>query len=108
TEEIARASLVVGSVATRAEIAADLVAQSGTDEQKRELLPRIARGELIPTAVLTEPDQGSDLASIATRAEREDDGGYRVHGQKTWITHAVRADLMTLLVRTGSPGHGGL
>ncbi len=105
TEELSRASLSVGSLATRSEIAAELVRTSGTEEQKRRWLPRIASGEILPTAVFTEPNFGSDLANIRTRAVREGDV-YRVTGSKTWATHAARADLMTLLVRTGSPEDG--
>ena len=72
-------------------------------------LPRLASGEALPTAVFTEPNTGSDLASIKTRAMRDGDV-YRVHGNKTWITHPVRADLMTLLVRTNAKetGYRGL
>jgi len=109
TEELSRGSLGVGSLSTRSEIAAELVRTGGTDEQKATWLPRIASGETIPTAVFTEPDHGSDLAHIRTRAIRRD-GFYEVYGSKTWITHAARADLMTMLVRTDpdEPGHRGL
>ncbi|HEX2116027.1 MAG TPA: acyl-CoA dehydrogenase, partial [Alphaproteobacteria bacterium] len=100
-----RASLAVGSLATRSEIAAELIRTGGTDEQRRKWLPRIASGEVLPTAVFTEPDIGSDLANIRTRAVR-DGPVYRVTGNKTWATHAARADLMTLLVRTGAPDSG--
>lgn len=110
TEELSRGYIGVGSLGTRAEIAAELILGGGTDEQKQKWLPRIASGEVLPTAVFTEPNFGSDLAHIVTRAEKQSDGSYVVHGQKTWITHAVRADLMTLLARTnsGDPGYGGL
>jgi (2S)-methylsuccinyl-CoA dehydrogenase len=105
SEELSRGYIGVGSLGTRSEIAAELVLGSGTEEQKRKYLPRIASGELLPTAVFTEPNTGSDLASLTTRAVREGDV-YKVTGQKTWITHPVRADLMTLLVRT-SPSERG-
>lgn len=110
TEELSRGYIGVGSLGTRAEIAAELILGGGTDEQKRKWLPRIASGDVLPTAVFTEPNFGSDLAHIGTRADRQPDGSYLVHGQKTWITHAVRADLMTLLARTSSDddGYGGL
>jgi (2S)-methylsuccinyl-CoA dehydrogenase len=109
SEELSRGYIGVGSLGTRSEIAAELVLGSGTEAQKRHWLPKIASGEVLPTAVFTEPDTGSDLAAIRTRAERVG-GVYRIYGNKTWITHAARADLMTLLVRTdpGEPGHRGL
>ena len=99
SEELSRGYIGVGSLGTRSEIAAELILGGGTDEQKDKYLPKIASGEILPTAVFTEPNTGSDLASLKTRAVREGDV-YKVTGQKTWITHPVRADLMTLLVRT--------
>src|SRR4029078_11655836 len=78
------------------EIAEELILNGGTDAQKQEWLPRIASGEVLPTAVFTEPNIGSALASLATRAVKDGDV-YRIPGQKTWITHAARADLMTVL-----------
>ncbi len=107
TEELARGYIGVGSIGTRAEIAAELILNSGTAAQKHKWLPAIASGAVLPTAVFTEPDTGSDLASLRTRAVR-DGGVYKVTGNKMWITHPVRADLMTLLVRTGGPGYRGL
>jgi (2S)-methylsuccinyl-CoA dehydrogenase len=109
SEELSRGYIGVGSLGTRSEIAAELILASGTEEQKQKYLPRIASGELLPTAVFTEPNTGSDLAALKTRALREGDV-YKVTGQKTWITHPVRADLMTLLVRTNPevPGYRGL
>jgi (2S)-methylsuccinyl-CoA dehydrogenase len=109
SEELSRGYIGVGSLGTRSEIAAELILGSGTDEQKQKWLPRIASGEVLPTAVFTEPNTGSDLASLKTRAERSG-AVYRVHGSKTWITHPVRADLMTLLVRTNprEKGYRGL
>jgi len=99
TEELSRAYIGVGSLGTRSEIAAELIRLGGTDAQKSSYLPRISSGELLPTAVFTEPGTGSDLGSLRTRAVRDGDV-YRVTGNKTWITHAARADMMTLLVRT--------
>src|SRR4051794_26611627 len=99
SEELSRAYIGVGSLGTRSEIAAELILGGGTDEQKERFLPRIASGEILPTAVFTEPNTGSDLASLRTRAANEGDV-WRVYGNKTWITHPVRADVMTMLVRT--------
>jgi (2S)-methylsuccinyl-CoA dehydrogenase len=99
SEELSRAWIGVGSLATRSEIAADLILTGGTEKQKAEWLSRIASAEILPTAVFTEPDTGSDLGALRARAARDGDS-YRVTGNKTWITHAARADLMTLLVRT--------
>jgi (2S)-methylsuccinyl-CoA dehydrogenase len=109
SEELSRGYIGVGSLGTRSEIAAELILGSGTDEQKAKWLPKIASGEVLPTAVFTEPNVGSDLAAIKTRAVRDGDV-YKIYGNKTWITHPVRADLMTLLVRTDpkEPGHRGL
>ena len=109
SEELSRGYIGVGSLGTRSEIAAELILGAGTDAQKRKWLPKIASGEVLPTAVFTEPNTGSDLASLKTRAIREGDV-YKVYGNKTWITHPVRADLMTLLVRTDpkEPGYRGL
>jgi len=109
SEELSRGYIGVGSLGTRSEIAAELILGSGTEEQKRKWLPKIASGEVLPTAVFTEPNTGSDLASLKTRAVRHGDI-YKVYGNKTWITHPVRADLMTLLVRTNpsETGYRGL
>jgi (2S)-methylsuccinyl-CoA dehydrogenase len=105
SEELSRGYIGVGSLGTRSEIAAELILGSGTEEQKRKWLPKIASGEVLPTAVFTEPNIGSDLASLKTRAVREG-GVYKIYGNKTWITHPVRADLMTLLVRTNPAERG--
>ncbi len=105
SEELSRGYIGVGSLGTRSEIAAELILGSGTDAQKKKWLPGLASGEIIPTAVFTEPNTGSDMASIKTRAVREGDV-YRITGQKTWITHAARADMMTLMARTGPADSG--
>ena len=104
SEELSRGYIGVGSLATRSEIAAELILCGGTKEQREHWLPLIASGEKLPTAVFTEPSGGSDVAALKTRAVKDGDV-YKIYGNKTWITHAARADMMTLLVRTnpGSP-----
>ena len=99
SEELSRGYIGVGSLGTRSEIAAELILCGGTDEQKEHWLPRIASGEVLPTAVFTEPNTGSDLGALRTRAVKEGES-YKVTGNKTWITHAARASVMTLLART--------
>ena len=99
SEELSRGYIGVGSLGTRSEIAAELILGGGTEEQKAKWLPMIATGEILPTAVFTEPNTGSDLGSLRTRATKDGDA-YKITGNKTWITHAARTDLMTLLVRT--------
>ncbi len=109
SEELSRGWIAVGSLGTRAEIACELILCGGTREQKDYWLPKIASGEILPTAVFTEPNTGSDLGSLRTRAVRDGDV-YKVTGNKTWITHPVRADVMTLLARTNpdETGYKGL
>ena len=109
SEELSRGWIAVGSLGTRAEIACELILCGGTKEQKEKWLPKIASGEILPTAVFTEPNTGSDLGSLRTRAVRDGDV-YKVTGNKTWITHPVRADVMTLLARTNpdETGYKGL
>ncbi|TAJ30098.1 acyl-CoA dehydrogenase family protein [Bosea sp. (in: a-proteobacteria)] len=113
SEELSRGYIGVGSLGTRSEIAAELILCGGTDGQKQHWLPKIASGEILPTAVFTEPNTGSDLASLRTKAVKQGEGEaavWKVSGNKTWITHPVRADIMTLLVRTdpAEPGYKGL
>ena len=109
SEELSRGYIGVGSLATRSEIACELILTGGTDEQKKHWLPKIASGEILPTAVFTEPAGGSDVAELKTRGVREGDV-FKIYGNKTWITHAARADVMTLLVRTlpDQKGYRGL
>lgn len=99
SEELSRGYIGTGSLGTRSEIAAELILIGGTNAQKDKYLPAIASGEILPTAVFTEPNTGSDLGALRTRAVKHGDT-YKVTGNKTWITHPVRADLMTLLART--------
>jgi len=109
SEELSRAYIGVGSLGTRSEIAAELILCGGTEDQKQKWLPKIASGEILPTAVFTEPNTGSDLASLKTRAIKDGDS-WKISGNKTWITHPVRADVMTLLARTNpeETGYKGL
>lgn len=99
SEELSRGYIGTGSLGTRSEIAAELILIGGTQAQKEKYLPAIASGEILPTAVFTEPNTGSDLGALRTRAVKDGDT-YKITGNKTWITHPVRADLMTLLART--------
>ena len=99
SEELSRGYIGVGSLGTRSEIAAELILGGGTDAQKAHWLPRLASGETLPTAVFTEPNTGSDLGALRTRAARDGDE-WVLTGNKTWITHAARTDLMTVLART--------
>src|SRR6056297_630796 len=99
SEELSRGYIGVGSLGTRSEIAAELILCGGTEAQKAEWLPKIASGEVLPTAVFTEPNTGSDLGALKTRARREGDE-WILTGNKTWITHAARTDMMTVLARS--------
>jgi len=99
SEELSRGYIGVGSLGTRSEIAAELILCGGTEAQKEKWLPRLASAETLPTAVFTEPNTGSDLGSLRTRAVKDGDD-YSVTGNKTWITHAARTQVMTLLART--------
>ena len=109
TEELSRGFLAAGSLGTRAEIAGELIRLGGTEDQKKKYLPEIASGNILTTAVFTEPNTGSDLGNLATRAVKNDDG-YTITGNKTWITHGARSDLMTVLARTdmNQKGYKGL
>ncbi|MDC3143455.1 acyl-CoA/acyl-ACP dehydrogenase [Pelagibacteraceae bacterium] len=109
TEELARGYIGIGSLGTRTDISSELLLIGGTEEQKKKWLPKIASGEILPTAVFTEPNTGSDLASLKTRAIKDGDD-YSITGNKTWITHGARSDLMTLLARSNpnEKGYKGL
>lgn len=99
SEELSRGYIGVGSLATRSEIAAELILAGGTDAQKAKWLPGLSSGEILPTAVFTEPNTGSDLGSLRTKATRDGDD-WVINGNKTWITHAARTHVMTVLART--------
>lgn len=100
SEELSRGYIGVGSLGTRSEIAAELILAGGNQEQKEKWLPELASGAKLPTAVFTEPNTGSDLGALRTRAIRDENGDYKITGNKTWITHAARTHVMTLLART--------
>jgi len=99
SEELSRGYIGVGSLGTRSEIAAELILCGGTDAQKEKWLPGLASGEILPTAVFTEPNTGSDLGALRTRAKK-DGADWVITGNKTWITHAARTHVMTVLART--------
>ena len=109
SEELSRGYIGVGSLGTRSEIAAELILCGGTEEQKARWLPGLASGEILPTAVFTEPNTGSDLGSLRTRARRDGDD-WVISGNKTWITHAARTHVMTVLARSvdGTSDYRGL
>ena len=109
SEELSRGYIGVGSLGTRSEIAAELILCGGTEAQKQRWLPQLASGEILPTAVFTEPNTGSDLGSLRTRARRDGDD-WVIAGNKTWITHASRTHVMTVLARTveGTDDYKGL
>jgi (2S)-methylsuccinyl-CoA dehydrogenase len=104
TEELSRASLAAaGSLITRPEILAKALMGGGTEEQKRHWLPKLASGEVMVGISVTEPDIGSDVASVKCRAEKATVGGregWVINGPKAWCTFAGRADVLAVLVRT--------
>ena len=110
SEELSRGYIGVGSLGTRSEIAAELILCGGTDAQKEKWLPGLASGEILPTAVFTEPNTGSDLGALKTRAKKGEAGDWVLNGNKTWITHAARTHVMTVLARTvpGTEDYRGL
>jgi len=109
SEELSRGYIGVGSLGTRSEIAAELILAGGTDAQKEKWLPGLASGEILPTAVFTEPNTGSDLGSLRTKAKKDRDD-WVLNGNKTWITHAARTHVMTVLARSipGTDDYKGL
>ena len=111
TEELSAASLAAaGSLATRPEILSKALLAGGTEEQRQEWLPRIAAGEVLVAIAVTEPDVGSDVASLQTRAEpAEHEGrrGWRINGAKAWSTFSGRAEVLALLARTDPDPESG-
>lgn len=110
SEELSRGYIGVGSLGTRSEIAAELIICGGTDAQKEKWLPGLASGEILPTAVFTEPNTGSDLGALRTKAVKDENGDWVINGNKTWITHAARTHVMTVLARSvpDTTDHRGL
>ena len=89
------------------EMATPIIGELGSEEQKREFLAPALRGDKIAALAISEPDAGSDVASIVTTARRDGDE-LVINGSKMWISNGARADFLTLAVRTGEPGHGGI
>src|SRR5213078_158025 len=107
TEELSAASLAAaGSLITRPEILTKALLKGGTEAQKQKWLPPVAAGELMVAISVTEPDTGSDVASVRCRAERTE-GGWLVSGAKAWCTFAGRADVIALLARTSPDPKAG-
>ncbi|TMB04159.1 MAG: acyl-CoA dehydrogenase [Deltaproteobacteria bacterium] len=107
TEELSAASLAAaGSLITRPEILTKALLKGGTEGQKRKWLPPVAAGELMVGISVTEPDTGSDVASVRCRAERTADG-WLISGAKAWCTFAGRADVLALLARTNPDPKAG-
>ena len=115
TEELSRASLGIGgSLITRPEILTRALVRGGTEEQKQTWLPKLATTEVMAAVAVTEPDYGSDVASLkttATKATRDGVDGWVINGVKTWCTFGARANVLMLLARTNpdrSLAHRGL
>jgi citronellyl-CoA dehydrogenase len=108
-EELARSGLagVNMALAVQTDMATPIIGEIGTQEQKEEFLRPAIRGDKIAALGISEPNCGSDVASIRTTAKRVG-GDYVVNGAKCWITNGTRADFITLAVRTGEEGHGGI
>jgi len=107
-EEVARTDAALASIYTAHYLGLEPILVGGTEEQKRRWLPRLASGELLAGFALTEPDAGSDIASMHTTARREDDG-WHLSGSKTYISNAKEADLVVLFAKTDpSAGFRGI
>lgn len=99
-EELARGWMSVSGVINTHFIVAYMIARHGTEAQKQHYLPRMATGETRGAFSMSEPELGSDVAAIRTRARRGDDGGYTIDGQKMWLTNGGSSTLVAALVRT--------
>ena len=99
-EELARGWMSISGVLNTHFIVAYMLRQHGTDEQKQRFLPRMAAGEIRGSFSMSEPELGSDVAAIRTRATRGSDGDYTINGQKMWLTNGASSSLVAVLVRT--------
>ncbi|WP_280266176.1 acyl-CoA dehydrogenase family protein [Nocardia wallacei] len=99
-EELARGWMSVSGVINTHFIVAYLLIHHGTAEQRRKFLPRMATGELRGAFSMSEPELGSDVAAIRTKAVRDDTGAYTLDGRKMWLTNGSTANLVAVLVRT--------
>ncbi len=98
-EELSRGWMSISGIVNTHFIVAYMISRHGTAEQRERLLPRMATGELRGAFSMSEPDCGSDVAAIRTRAEPQD-GGYKINGQKMWLTNGARSGVVATLVRT--------
>jgi citronellyl-CoA dehydrogenase len=94
-------------ILVQSQMATPVILELGTAEQKKEFLAPALAGEKIAALGISEPDAGSDVANLRTTARRAG-GDYVINGAKMWITNGTRADFITLAVRTGGPGYGGI
>jgi (2S)-methylsuccinyl-CoA dehydrogenase len=114
TEELSQASLIAGSLLTRSEILTRALLEGGTEAQKQHWLPKLASGDVLVGISVTEPDIGSDVASVQCKATPAEVGGVKgwvLNGAKAWGTFAGRANVLALLARTdadASKGYAGL
>ena len=107
TEILSSAWLAAGSIATRNQITSTALLKNGTEKQKNGWLPKLASGEMMTAIAVTEPDYGSDILNLRTKAER-DGNSFILNGTKMWCTYAHRANYLTVLARTGGEGAKGL
>src|SRR4051812_375233 len=110
-EELSRGWISVSGIVNTHFIGSYLLMKFGTDEQKREFLPRMATGEIRAAFSLSEPEVGSDVQGIKSTAEKLDDGYWRLNGQKMWVTNGLRSGVVFVLVKTdrkADPPHKGM
>src|SRR5688572_31114121 len=99
-EELSRGWMSISGIVNTHFIVAYLVAQHGSAEQKKRLLPRLATGEMRGAFSMSEPGCGSDVAAIKSKAVKQDDGSYSITGQKMWLTNGGSSNLVAVLVKT--------